>query len=224
MRLTPWLASMAVLALGACATGRADNDPAPLTPTERYTIEVRPNPEELKLAVHPAGLSERQADALGDFVHVWRSADAGAVTVKAPIHGPDPAAAYRTATAARDFLVAQGADPAKVRIVGYDAGGDANAPVIVGFMRYQAKGPDCGQSWSDLAKVSNNSEYPEFGCSMAANIAAEIANPADLLAPREADPADAQRRQTVMDKYRQGAATSAAKDDQASSAVSSVGH
>lgn len=224
MRLAPWLASVALLALAACATSGADKDPAPLTPTERYAIEVKPAPEELKLAAHPAGLSPGQADALREFLRDWMSADGGAVTVKAPMHGPDPAATYRTAAGARDFLVSQGVEPDKVRIVGYEAAGDVHAPVLVGFMRYEAKGPDCGRAWSDLAKVSSNREYPEFGCSMAANIAAQIANPADLLTPRASDPPDAQRRQTVMDKYRLGATTSTAKDDQANASFSTVGH
>lgn len=224
-RLTPILASVAFAALAACADhSPADKGPQPLTPTERYPIAVRPAPEELKLAAHAGGLSGNQIDALRDFVREWRDVDGGVVTLKTPMHGPDPAATYRTATGARDFLVSQGVESDKVRIVGYEAQGDAQAPVSVGFVRYIAKGPDCGQSWSDLSRVDNNREYPEFGCSMAANIAAQIANPADLLQPRDQDPADAQRREAVIGKYRDGQVTSTAKDTQADAILSSVGH
>jgi pilus assembly protein CpaD len=47
-----------------------------------------------------------------------------------------------------------------------------------------------------------------------------IANPADLLTPRQMDPADASRRENVLGKYRQGQMTSSAKDPQANGAVS----
>jgi len=53
-------------------------------------------------------------------------------------------------------------------------------------------------------------------------IAAQVADPADLLHPRTEAPPDAARRQTVLDKYRQGAVTSAAKDTQANGAVSTT--
>ena len=48
-------------------------------------------------------------------------------------------------------------------------------------------------------------------CAQQRNLAAQIANPADLLGPRTVDPADAERRAVVFDKYRQGRPTGAEK-------------
>jgi pilus assembly protein CpaD len=226
MRASLWLAGLSLLALGACASDGGDRhakaDPPPLTPSERYAIEVRPNPEELKLGAHAEGISGNQADALRDFIARWNEADRGEIVVKAPEHGPPPAGVYRTATSARDYLIAQGVPAADVRIVGYEASGDGQAPVVVGFMRYVAKGPQCGQSWEDLARTFDNSEYKQFGCSVTANMAAQIADPGDLLRPRSFDPPDAARRQTVLDKYRTGSNTSSAKENQASGAISTA--
>ncbi len=222
MRAPAALLICGLLMLGACATDGSEAE-APILPTERYAIEVCPAPQELKLAPHAAGLSTAQADALSGFVRQWLTSGGGDITLKAPEHGPDPAAAYRTVTAARDYLVAQGAPAEKVRIVGYDAAGDAHSPILVGFMRYQAKGPDCGRAWSDVTQVGANEPYPEFGCAVTANIAAQIADPADLLAARASDPVDAQRRQVVMDKYRQGANTSTAPDPQADGTFAKMG-
>jgi pilus assembly protein CpaD len=226
MRATLWLASLSLLALGACATDpshdkKAAADPPPVTPSERYAIQVSPDPLELQLGVHDAGLSQHQADALHDFVARWMQTDRAPITIKAPEHGPAQAAVYRTATGARDFLIGQGVDPAQVRIVGYEAT-DEHAPVVVGFVRYQARGPQCGQSWDNLSKNFANDGYKEFGCAVTADIAAQIAEPADLLHPRDFDAPDAQRRETVLDKYRQGATTAAAKDSQANGAVSAT--
>jgi len=226
MRASLWLAGLGLLALGACATTSPDKkaaaDPPPITPSERYAIQVDPSPMELKLGVHEAGLSQTQADALHDFVSRWMQTNHAPITIKAPEHGPAQAAVYRTVAGARDFLVAQGVDPASVRIVSYDAG-EADAPVVVGFIRYHARGPQCGRAWSDISKDYDNTGYVEFGCAVTANIAAQIAEPADLLHPRDFDPPDAQRREVVLDKYRQGANTSTSKDSQANGAISSTG-
>jgi len=223
MRLTPWLSGLALLALGACG---GNIDPAghtALTPTEHYAIEVHPAPQEMKLAAHSGGLSSTQVEALRVFVSDWRDAEAGEVTLKAPEHGPDRAAAYRTTIDARDFLIAHGVHADKIQIVGYEAGGDEKAPILVGFLRYEAKGPQCGGSWSDLSQDESNREYPEFGCALTADFAAQIADPADLLNPRASDPPDAQRRQTVTDAYRKAAITSTPKDPQADGTLATVG-
>jgi pilus assembly protein CpaD len=224
MRAFPWIAGLTFLALGACANdGSGVAPPAPLTATERYPIDVRQAPEEVKLAAHATGLSANQANILRDFVASWRQTEAGEITLKAPEHGPDPAGAYRTANDARDFLVAHGVTPSMVRIEGYEANGDDHAPILVSFMRYIAKGPVCGRSWSNLAAVSDNQEYPEFGCAVTANIAAQIGNPADLVSPRASDPADAGRRVTVVETYRKAGITSTPKDPQAEGTLATVG-
>lgn len=219
------LAGVALITLGACASdgdGKADKRP-PITPSERFAIEVQPDPQELKLAAHGGGLSQAQVDALGDFVARWNDTERGPITIKAPEHGPDHASVYRTATETRDRLVSAGVPAVDVRIVGYDAGGDDHAPVRVGFLRYEARGPQCGQSWSDLAKPDTNG-YPEFGCAVTANIAAQVAYPADLLRPEGATPPDGPRRESVLNAYRRPSTTSTPKDPQAQAIISSVGN
>jgi len=223
MRARLWLSAAALAALGACATPPADKlaRPDALTPTEQFAIEVQPSPLELKLATHPQGISPTQAQALRDFFSRWSDGERGAITIKAPEHGPDPQAAYRTATDVRDFLIAQGVAGPDVRIVGYEAGGNAAAPILVGFMRYEALGPQCGQEWENLEKVSQNRPFSQFGCALTANMAAQIADPSDLLKPRPSEPADATRRETVLEKYRLGTLTAAQREQQAVASPSS---
>ena len=62
-----------------------------------------------------------------------------------------------------------------------------------------------------LPRTTRNLPYPNFGCAQQRNLAALIANPADLLGPRTMEPADPERRAVVFDKYRQGEATGAEK-------------
>jgi pilus assembly protein CpaD len=53
-----------------------------------------------------------------------------------------------------------------------------------------------------------------------ANIAAQVANPEDLLGPRPETPIDSGRRATVLDKYRKGEVTASAKDEQSNGIIS----
>jgi pilus assembly protein CpaD len=223
-RASPRLAALSLLALAACASGGGKAPPpAPVTPSERFSIEVKPDPVELRLASHATGLSQAQSDALHDFVARWDDTERDPITIKAPEHGPDRSAVYRTASEARELLVSAGVPAADIRLVGYEAGGDAHAPVLLGFLRYEAKGPHCGQSWSDLSRSDKNDGYPEFGCALTADIAAQVAYPADLLHPATSAPPDANRRDVVLGNYRQGTMTSTQADPQADATLSSVG-
>ncbi len=205
----------AALALTACASDR----PAELatTPTEQWTdkVEVIGQPEAIRLGVHPDGLSANQAAAVANFVGRWMQADGGAITVQAPI-GASP----RMIASVQSALAAQGAPIASIELASYDAGGDLNAPIVVGFERFHAVTPRCGQSWENLTRTRNNEVYGNFGCAVTANMAAQIANPEDLIHPRTMTPVDAQRRATVLGKYRAGQITSSTRDDQATGTVS----
>jgi pilus assembly protein CpaD len=107
-------------------------------------------------------------------------------------------------------LVNSGVSYAAVAGSSYDASGEAAAPIIVSFARYEAQAPECAPLWEqDLAHQSNNQPWESFGCATVSNIAALVEDPADLLRPRDEDPRDGARRTTVMDAYRAGEQTHA---------------
>jgi len=216
------LAGLALTAgLAACASSRVpDAVEDPRTPTEQFAAKVVTQPQEVRLAVHAQGLSPNQAGALAVFADDWREAGGGVIRIQAPSAGPDAGASYRTGEGARALLVSRGVPEDQIEVVGYDAKGAADAPLLVGFLRHQVDIPACGQKWTNFAHTAMNKPQPNFGCAVTANMAAQIANPADLLGPRPAEPADAQRRMTVLEKYRAGETTSSAKDDNANGAVS----
>ena len=218
----PLFASLALAALCAGA-GVAKADPTPLTSIERHPIEVKMAPMELMIAAHASGLSMAQTEALRDFSWRWINSGRAPITVNAPEHGPDSAGVYRTASAARDYLIEQGVPAPAIQIVGYDAGGDERAPIKVSFTHYVAEGPQCGLSWSNLSDTRSNTSYPEFGCAVTANFAAQVADAADFMHPRAIDPTDSSRRETEMGMYRQGQTTGTPLDSQANASLSSVG-
>lgn len=177
-------------------------------------VQVTPQPDEIRLAAHPTGLSGNQARALAEFHARWMQAEGGLITIAAPNQG-----GYRVGNETRAWLLSQGAPAEKVLLVGYDAADAAEAPVVVGFKRYSVATPNCG-SWENVVRTFNNSPIGNLGCAVTSNMAAQLANPEDLITPRTLDPADPARRAVVLDKYRRGEVTSSAKDAQASGAVS----
>jgi pilus assembly protein CpaD len=212
------LTPLAALALAACATSGGT---APVAATRAPTVldawndrvQVTPTPDEIRLAAHPTGLSGNQARALSDFQARWMQSEGGMIVISAPNQG-----GYRVGSDTRDFLLSLGVRPELVRLSGYDAT-QPDAPVVVGFQRYTVTTPNCG-SWTGAHRSFGNEPQDNFGCAVTSNMAAQTANPRDLLGSRPMDPADPNRRATVFDKYRKGEITATPKDEQAAGTVS----
>jgi pilus assembly protein CpaD len=81
---------------------------------------------------------------------------------------------------------------------------EVNAPVRVSFSAMRAQTDKCGRWPDDVLQTSENKHYANFGCSYQNNVAAQIANPNDLLGPRKQTPIDAANRETVIGDYQAG--------------------
>jgi pilus assembly protein CpaD len=211
-------ALLAGAGLTGCATHAAPPGPAAArTPTEQFEPKVDDHVEGIQLAVHPGDLSKAQLDALYGLVSTWRDSGSGQIHVETP-QGP---LAADMAAKVEDALQGFGIRRDQFSLSFYPD--DGPRPVVrVSYRRYVASIPHCGDAFSDFTKTANNAPQSDFGCAITANIAAMVANPADLANHRPEDPIDAGRRQVVLDKYRSGLATSSAKDDQADGTVSAV--
>ncbi|HET9160764.1 MAG TPA: CpaD family pilus assembly lipoprotein [Caulobacteraceae bacterium] len=198
-------------ALGACASSAPITVAPPLS-TEAYKIPVNVQAEQLQLTPHAQGLSSNQSAAMYDMIGRWRSAAGGPIVIETSASaGPDArAASGKVGQFLRDYGVAA----ADIQLRTYQA--EAAAPIRVTFPIYEADLPRCGVA-DDLSRTPNHPPS-NFGCAVSANIAAMAANPSDLVYARPEDPIDASRRQQVLDRYRQGAATSSAKEASSSTA------
>lgn len=203
-------AAAAAAALSGCMGAPAEGlGPTPLTPTSRFSLQVEPGLDRVALAVHETGLSENQTLALRDMVNRFAAEGAPMLTIEAP-SGDDPLVSD-IAWRIKGALEASGVPPYQVRVVTYVAP-DPRAPVLVGFDTVRAVVPRCGQEWSNLARTGNNAGSANFGCSVNANLAAQIANPRDIVTPRAMTPSDAARRSVVFDRYRAGEQTAAVRE------------
>lgn len=206
---TLFIASAALILTGCVGLPAEGLDPAPLTPTSRYSLQVEPGLERVALAVHETGLSANQTEALQDIVGRFHAEGAPVLRIEAP-SGDDPVAG-EMAMRIKGALEASGVSSYQVQIMTYVAP-DPRAPVLVGFDTVRAVVPQCGTSWTSLTRSGSNAGYGNFGCAVNANLAAQIANPRDIVQPRAMTPVDAGRRAVVFDHYRQGTPTAAERE------------
>lgn len=197
--------------LAGCAGGPASlGGEPPLTPTARYSLQVEPGLDRIALAVHETGLSANQQAALADLVARFAIEGAPALVVEAPAGG-DPVTG-EAAWGVKAALEAAGAPAHMIRVVSY-AGPDPRAPILAGFETVRAVVPQCGTQWGSLGRTGDNQSAANFGCAVTANLAAQIANPRDIVSPRAMTPADAQRRSVVFDHYGKGEQTAAIREE-----------
>ena len=87
------------------------------------------------------------------------------------------------------------------------------APIVISYRQYVASAPRCGDWTMDYAYNPRNVNSPNFGCATQSNLAVMVADPHDLVAPRDMAPVDAARRDIIVDKYRKGEATAAERTE-----------
>ena len=212
-------ASLLVLALAGC---KSIEEPGAyvagwtlIDANQRHPIMVSQQPATLSVRVPRGsqGLNESQRRQVAGFLEHYRNAGMSnsRLVIGVPAGAPNETAAMRAMTDVRRMVVDYGFSDSAIATEPYHAGRDANAPIRLSYLQYVAEGPACGRWPTNVADEKRNLDYANFGCAQQRNLAAQIANPADLLGPRSMTPADAERRQVVMDKYEKGLSTASEK-------------
>lgn len=192
------------LAASGCASISGEAD-APLTPLSRYSLQVEPGLDRIALAVHDQGLSSNQHAALRGLAARYDASGAGHVRIESPA-GDDPVAVQQ-AYAVRTFLQSAGIPGDRIQMAAY-AAPDPRAPVLAGFETLRASVPNCAVEARNMGPRLSNQSSGGFGCAITANMAAQIADPRDILGARPMTPADSGRAAVVFDNYRRGQVSS----------------
>ena len=207
---------LAVLVAGSCTLP----DDAPSTsqdPVVNHPITVEPSYRSLKIA-NAETLSPDDAQKLSAFVEDYLARGNGAITIAAP-SGPD---APKVIGALGETLANMGVPRTHI-LVGEQDQVKSDGLVEIGYIRYVAHVAPCGD-WSVNADDNQqNLPMPNWGCSVQNNIAAQVADPRDLIEPRGIGMSDAARRMQVLNKYEQGQVTSSQKTAAQSGAISDIG-
>jgi len=207
----------AALAMGACVGPDANLDmtTASRTPLSRYMLQVEPDQDRIALAVRTDALSANQQSAVAALAGRYRASGADRLLIEVADQ-TDSANARMIGHVIR-ALETYGVARHQISVINYEAPA-ANAPLVAGFATIRAQVPQCGSQWGNLSRTGNNNGASNFGCAVNANLAAQIADPRDIVAPRTMTPPSAQRRTVVFDAYRQGQTTSAQREQLLSSA------
>ena len=183
-----------------------------LTPQERHPIVVSEEPHRMNMPVPRGarGMTPQQRARFVNFISKYNATDRGnsKIVISVPAGSGNDVAAMNAVSDMRPLLADLGVAESSVSIEPYDAAGSAEPPIRVAYSRYTAEGPECGRWTDNVSRTTRNLNYENFGCANQRNLAAMVANPADLIAPRTMTPAPADRRGIVYDGYIQNKQTS----------------
>ncbi len=212
------------LILGACASYAPSNVPKAYlegTPLDRNAISVAKRTEFLEIKIDPATVKMSATDLkrVESFVTDYRDHGHGQLILSLPEGGVN----HQYARQARAIAWENGVEYEEIADTNHDAAVDGEASLILAFQTYDAIAPACKSlSHYDIGDFSSNNELENFGCAVRTNLAAMIADPADLLGQRALEGGDPVRREVIMERFRQGKSTGAERAGNESGAVSSA--
>lgn len=194
--------------LGSCAnpdgvtTGSLPDDYRTRHPIivgeEEKTIDI-------PIAAGDGSLTRGQSEVIAGFAAEYMRSSEGIIRIMAPHGAMNSGAAAAAAGETRRLLVRMGVPKNRILHTGYAAAGyGASAPMRLAYVAVTAQVGPCGEWPADMTlNTIENKNYHNFGCASQKNLAAQIANPNDLLGPRRMTPPDAVARDQAMQRYRE---------------------
>lgn len=148
-------------------------------------------------------MSRGQRDVLAGFLSGY-DRDAGSpVRILVPANSMNAPSALLIAGEVEAVARAHGVQAGNIVMQSYNvAAPDASAPIRVSYFAMRASTGRCGRWPEDMLAHHDNKHWTNFGCSYQNNLAAQIANPADLLGPRKPTEIDPENRANAIEQYK----------------------
>jgi pilus assembly protein CpaD len=202
----------AALALSALAAGCstmpvADVNLHDYDYRERHPIMISEEPEVLDMRVGMNGpaLSPEIEMAVQDYVRSYQQDGTGGITIQVPTGSANAIAAGKTGRAVHYALVRAGVPQSHISVAPYNAGDYSKvASLRLSYLRVKAVAPRCGIWPETQPNTFRNADLHNFGCASQQNLAAMVANPADLVRPQPMGTANGSRRAKVITDYSKG--------------------
>lgn len=224
------LAMLTGLALAACSQDRVVQTGSiyPYDYRDRHPIVLSEQPQHLDIFVRGASLDERQREDVGAFAGLYNKQGRGRISVQIP---SNVGGAERTYQAVRHALAEAGVPAQALSRSHYEPRQSGlAAPIRLTFHKMKATVDSrCGQWPQDLG-VSDpgfnmrNEPYWNHGCATQSNMAAQIADPVDLVRGRTAGDIDTARRTAGIRNLRQGNDPSTTYRQDGRGSISSIGN
>jgi pilus assembly protein CpaD len=221
--------------LGACTVYGGDvtaTVPPPSDYRQRHPIAVQEANRSMVVFVGTGrgGLSPAQRDDVRGVARTWVNEGTGTIIVDVPVRTPNARAAASAWREIRSQLVAGGVPSNAIRQSNYTPDDPTTfATIRVNYPKITAVAGPCGLWPDDLGPnidnpfYNENKPYHNFGCASQRNLAAMVANPADLEQPRAESPAYTARRDVAFTRYRKGETTTTVYPEQDKAKLSDTG-
>lgn len=150
-------------------------------------------------------LSYRDRAVVLSFASRFKQSGSGQMAILVPSGSRNEHAARRMAQEALGVLSERGVPASRVSVQFYAAAAHGDSATLrLVYTGLKAEVPSqCGDWNEDIMDTAENRNYRNFGCASQKNLAAMVANPADLLGPRGESEIDATRRTTVINDWRE---------------------
>jgi len=226
------VAAIAVMLAGCMNTARDVTGTlhAPDQHADRHPITFSEGKHTLSLFVGPGrgGLSPMQQAEVLAFAQSWKREATGGVTIEQPSGGTNERAALDTLKEVQSILAQAGVPATGIGVRPYRANGKRLATLRLNYPKVKAIAGPCGLWPEDLGATYDpwhyeNRQYWNFGCASQRNLAAMVADPADLVQPRAETPIYEEKRAVGIDKWRKGQSSATVYTDSQKGAISEVG-
>jgi len=220
------------ISLALCGCNTVDRTETSSIPMDDYRVRhpIVLSETSRTLDIFPVGgssrIDSRSAHQVEEFAQLYRQVGEGPILILYPV---GPGLAGRVQVDAIRYALEAGGARAQVRVGSYPVVNPGLAsPVRLRFTGLKAKVPTpCGEWPSDLASGStvqgwDNKPYWNFGCSNQAVLAAQVADPRDLVGPQAETPMDTAMRARGIETIRKGTDPSTTWQTK-TTAISSVG-
>jgi pilus assembly protein CpaD len=181
--------------VGAVPDDYRTNHPIVISEKEQVT--------DIPVGAADRGMTRSQRQQLQGFLDSYDRSAAPVVQFLLPEGSANEAAARRAAPGLAEAARASGVRRGNIAILSYHVDApDSQPPIRVSYSKVVASAGPCGRWPEDLMKDAENKHYADFGCSYQRNLAAQVANPNDLIGPRKMGDIDAENRDNVINVYR----------------------
>ncbi|MDE0816834.1 MAG: CpaD family pilus assembly lipoprotein [Pirellulaceae bacterium] len=168
-------------------------------------------------------LDQGERDRVGSFLTEFLRGGGGILEIKL-VGTLNDAEGEARLQALRQYIVDHGTQSHEIRVSRIPGGNGGGDPIILSYTKYTVEPIQCDRRNAPTANNPTNFPHPDLGCSMRANIAAMVVNPADLERPQAEQPSDATRRGRVIKNYRAGEATEATRGEgESASSIRALG-
>ncbi|MGB7288080.1 MAG: CpaD family pilus assembly protein [Salaquimonas sp.] len=172
----------------------------------RHPIIVSENEtvQDIVIPRHTKSLPLRGRDLARSMGFNFKSSGAKSIAIMIPSGSPNERAAKNAASDVVAEFTQVGIKRSQIIIKHYDAASHGSSATLRLVYTDLSASIDskCGQWNEDLIDTKDNKNYANFGCATQNNLAAQIANPADLLGPRAMSEIDSTKRTTVIEDWR----------------------